>query len=237
MKHLPNFLTSLNLLCGIFALVQTFNQQLKWVAIFILLSLIFDFFDGFSARLLKAQSEFGKQLDSLADMISFGLVPGTVMYFLLRNSYSLPTVYVLQTNTVPILGFLITIFSAFRLANFNISTHFENRFSGLPTPANTIFIVSIALINLQAFHDNNDIITITNQAWFLVLMTFLSCVLLISNISLVTFKFNSLKWKNNKAQLLIIIISFILLFSLKIIAIPIIILAYILISMIYKETF
>lgn len=234
-KHIPNFLTTLNLLFGIFAMIAAFNHHLEWTAIFISFSLVFDFSDGLTARLLNARSEFGKQLDSLADMVSFGLVPGVIIYFLLLNSQSLPEIILFQINTIPFLGFLIPVFSALRLAKFNIDPRQEEKFFGLPTPANTIFIVSIALINVNIFNDSTYFSELTNQAWFLLFIIFLSCFLLIAKIPLLAFKFKSMSWGGNKAQFIIVLISVILIFFLKIVAVPIILLVYILVSVFFRE--
>lgn len=233
-KNIPNFLSSLNLLFGIFAMVAAFDNHIEWSVIFIAFSLVLDYSDGFCARLLNSKSEMGKQLDSLADMVSFGLVPGIIMYFLLMNSQGLPELIIFDINTTPFLGFLIPIFSALRLAKFNIDPAQENQFLGLATPANTILIASIALINLNIFNDSVYFTEITNQALFLLLLTAISCFLLVAKIPLLAFKFKAIGWKQNKAQYIIILIAIPSLFFLKILAVPIILLIYILISILYK---
>ena len=234
-KHIPNFLTSLNLLSGIFAIVAAFNHHLEWAAIFISFSLVFDFLDGLSARLLNARSEMGKQMDSLADMISFGMAPGVIMYFLLLNSQNLPEININQINIIPFLAFLITVFSALRLAKFNIDPSQENKFYGLPTPANTILIISIALISLDIFTDSVFFSELTNKAWFLLLLIPVSSYLLVARIPLLAFKFKSLGWKQNKAQYIIVLVSIILIPMLKIVAVPIILLVYIIVSVFFRE--
>lgn len=235
-KHIPNFLTTLNLLFGTFAIVAAFEHHIEWSAIFIAFSLVLDYSDGFCARLFNSKSEMGKQLDSLADMISFGLVPGILMYFLLMNSQGLPEISIFQINVTPFLGFLITVFSALRLAKFNVDPLQIDKFYGLNTPANTVLIVSIALINLNIFNDSVFFTSLTNQAWFLILTISVSCFMLVSRIPLLAFKFKSFGWKQNKAQYIIILTAIPLLFLLKIVAFPTILLVYIIISLIFKDT-
>ncbi len=234
-RHIPNFLTTVNLLFGTFSIMAVFNQHFDWAAIFISFSLVLDYFDGFCARLLNIKSEMGKQLDSLADMISFGLVPGIIMYFLLVNSQGLPKVVLFENNIIPFFGLLITVFSALRLAKFNVDPLQTDKFYGLNTPANTVLVISIALINLNIFNDSEYFTNLTNQAWFLLLMTSISCFLLVSRIPLLAFKFKCFGWKQNKAQYIIIILAIPLLILLKILAFPTILLIYIIISLTFKE--
>lgn len=234
-KYIPNFLTSLNLLFGTFAIVAAFDQHIEWSAIFIAFSLVLDYSDGFCARLLNSKSEMGKQLDSLADMVSFGLVPGIIMYFLLLNSQGLPEFFLFEINAIPFLGFLITIFSALRLAKFNIDPLQADKFYGLNTPANTVLIVSIALINMNIFNDSAYFTKLTNQAWFLLPTIVLSCFMLVSRIPLLAYKFKTFGWKENKAQYIIILIAIPLMLFLKIVALPTILLIYVIISLLFKD--
>ena len=134
-KQIPNLLTCANLFSGCIGIVYAFNGDLKMVAFFVIISGIFDFFDGFAARLLHVKSDIGKELDSLADVISFGFLPGVIMFQLLKiNS---------PTDILPYAGFIITVFSALRLAKFNIDTRQTEDFIGLNTPMNTFFIISL----------------------------------------------------------------------------------------------
>lgn len=148
-KHIPNAITCCNLLCGCLAIVQAFEGNLVYSAYLVGLAAIFDFFDGFAARMLKVSSPIGKDLDSLADMVTFGVVPGIVMYKLIlktiffQDDLSLPSdhLYYLSYS-----AFLIPVFSAIRLAKFNNDVRQSDSFIGLPTPANAIFICSIVVI-------------------------------------------------------------------------------------------
>ncbi len=234
-KQIPNFLTTLNLLSGCLAIVAAFENRLDWTAYFIAIAAIFDFLDGSIARILNVKSEMGKQLDSLADMISFGLVPGVIMYFLLEQSEPLPSLSVQGMQVIPFIGFFIPVFSALRLAKFNIDPRQTDKFFGFPTPANTLLIASIALINLKVFSKFDFLTTLTNHTWFLIILTITSCYLLISEIQLVSYKFKSLKWDENRVQYILIILTAILLPIIRFAAIPIILLAYILLSILFKE--
>ena len=141
-KHIPNVITLINLLCGCIALVFAVDLNFDMVFYFVALGIFFDFFDGFFARLFNVSSPLGLQLDSLADMVTSGVVPGFVMFHLLQQSQN-----PLSNNLIlPYLGFIITLGSCYRLANFNIDTRQTDSFIGLPTPANTLFIVSLPLV-------------------------------------------------------------------------------------------
>ena len=143
-KHLPNAITCLNLLSGCIALYFAFNQHLNYAAYMVGIAAILDFMDGLLARALKAYSEIGKQLDSLADMVSFGVVPGTILFGLLTRADAAPTG--IPEDILPFFGFIVTIFSALRLAKFNIDTRQAESFIGVPTPACSIFIASLPLL-------------------------------------------------------------------------------------------
>ena len=145
-KHIPNLITLGNLFCGTVAVVFAVRGALDWTALFVAIGIFLDFFDGFFARLLHVKSEMGLQLDSLADMVTSGVVPGVTMFQLFNQSS-----YVVENTTtwaayLPYIGFLITLASAYRLANFNIDTRQTSGFIGLPTRANTMFILSLPLI-------------------------------------------------------------------------------------------
>jgi len=156
-KHIPNLLTLANLLCGILAIKVGFSEHYYLAGFFVIFGAVFDFFDGFAARLLKVQGELGKQLDSLADMVTFGVAPGVVMYSFLKYYFSeletLGDVGSIYRETVvnydvylPMIAFIIPLLSAVRLAKFNIDTNQSDKFIGLPTPANAMFFVFIPLV-------------------------------------------------------------------------------------------
>lgn len=233
-KQIPNFLTILNLLCGVFSMMAVFENRLDWTAYFICMAAFFDFLDGSMARLLNVKSEFGKQLDSLADMVSFGLVPGVILFFLIKDSQPELTVYINQINIVPYFAFLIPVFSALRLAKFNIDPRQQDIFLGMNTPSNTLLIASFSLIQKNIFCDYNFLTVLSNNTYFLLILTFVSCFLLIAEFPLHSLKLKSLKWSENRPQFILMISSVILIAIFKVVAIPIMIVVYILLSIIIK---
>lgn len=238
-KHIPNLITLLNVLCGCIATVFAVSNQLEIAAVFVFLGIFFDFFDGMAARVLDVKSELGLQLDSLADMITSGLVPGIVMYQLLLMSHSggwnsdmavAAPAMVTEMPWLPFFGFIITLASAYRLANFNLDENQISSFVGLPTPANALLILSFPLILL---YHNNDILNgiILNQ-WFLIGTTVLSAYLLNAPIALFALKFKNWDFKDNALRYVFICISLVLIITLRYMAIPAIIAFYVLSSLI-----
>ena len=236
-QHIPNFITLLNLFCGCVATVFAVMNQLEFAAIFVFAGIFFDFLDGLAARLLDVKSELGVQLDSLADMVTSGVVPGVVMFQLLnlsqKDGWNLDLFGMhSEVQLMPLFGFVITLASAYRLANFNVDENQVNSFIGLPTPANATLILSLPLI---LFYQNTEALNglILNQ-WFLVAMTLLSAYLLNAKISLFALKFSNWGFKENAVKYLFLIGSLVLLLTMKFLAVPIIILFYILASFIVK---
>lgn len=243
-KQIPNIITSLNIMCGCVAVLFAVSGDLIIASVFAFLGIFFDFFDGLAARLLKAQSEIGLQLDSLADVITSGVVPGVVMFQLLNLSifghmqtlteiFSLEGWNVSFNNYLPLLGLMIVIASAYRLAKFNVDTRQTSGFIGLPTPANTLLILSLPLILEFQFSDLAE--TIILNKWFLIGMTLLSCVLLNAEIPLFALKFKTWDFKSNAVRYVFLLLCVVLLVFLKFLAIPFIILIYILLSMFWKS--
>jgi CDP-diacylglycerol--serine O-phosphatidyltransferase len=182
-KHIPNFITCLNLFSGCVASYLAFKSNYEGAFIAILLAAVFDFMDGFAARLLKAYSAMGKELDSLADMISFGLAPGAIIFSLLTES---------GTNEwLPFAGFLIPVFSGLRLAKFNIDDRQTSSFLGLPVPANAIFWAGI-VYSFSPF--------LTNNTWFFLILIGVFCFLLVSEIPMFSLKFKNVSWRDNQNQ-------------------------------------
>lgn len=237
-KHIPNFITLLNLFCGCIAVVFAVMNQLEFAAIFVFLGIFFDFLDGFAARILNVKSEIGVQLDSLADMVTSGVVPGIVMFQLLnmaqKGGWNLDLLGMhTDVGLLPLFGFIITLASAYRLAKFNVDEDQVSSFLGLPTPANTILILSLPLI---LFYQNNETLNgiILNQ-WFLIGLTILSAYLLNSRIELFALKFKNWSFKDNGIKYLFLIGSLVLLLTMKFLAIPVIIIFYILASLLSKK--
>jgi CDP-diacylglycerol---serine O-phosphatidyltransferase len=211
-KHIPNALTCGNLVCGCFGILASFEYPPIIPAYFVWAACIFDFFDGFAARVLKSHSPMGKELDSLADMVSFGVLPAVVMFRLVDG--------VSQTEWLPYSAFLLAIFSAIRLAKFNIDENQKDSFIGLPTPANALFITS--LIFLQG-----PLSIVTANSFILVGLVILFSFLLVSPIPLFALKFKNFTWRDNKLQFTFGFLGVLLLITLQAAGIPFIILLYI----------
>lgn len=212
-KHIPNTITCANLFSGCIGVVFAFKGELETAAYFVLLSGIFDFFDGMVARLLNVKSAIGKELDSLADMISFGFLPGVVMFQLLKAS-DYPNEY------LPYLGFIITVFSALRLAKFNIDERQTEDFIGLNTPMNTLFVVSLPFIA-------KDYPAIIGSSWLLIALVAITSFLLVSEIQIFSMKLSDTSWAKNKMKYLFLIVSALLIVILKFTAVPFILILYI----------
>jgi CDP-diacylglycerol--serine O-phosphatidyltransferase len=243
-KQIPNIITSLNLLCGIVAIIFAVSGDLIAASIFVFFGIFFDFFDGLAARLLNAQSDVGLELDSLADMVTSGVAPAIVMVQLLSesfygHSFSINDVFsVSGWNTTiggfwPLMGLLIAIASAYRLAKFNIDTRQTNSFIGLPTPANTLLILSLPLI--LHFQYSEWIESVILNKWFLIGITIIGSLLLNAELPLFALKFKTWDFKSNAVRYTFLILCAILLVLLKFMAIPIIILVYIILSLFWKE--
>ena len=222
-KHIPNLLTISNLICGCTALYLSFQGELVFTAYLIGIATIFDFMDGAAARLLNISNPIGKQLDSLSDMVSFGLVPGSVVFHLLEES---------TLSQFSFIALLIPIFSALRLAKFNVDENQNENFIGLPTPANCLVFVSIPLIT--TFNSESTIAYLFEIPEILLIITILMSLALVSKINIFSLKFKNLKFQDNKFKFLLITISIILLTCLEFSAIPIIILLYLIISILKR---
>ncbi|MBK7172737.1 MAG: CDP-alcohol phosphatidyltransferase family protein [Bacteroidales bacterium] len=236
-KHIPNTITCLNLFSGCIGITFAFADNLSTGAIFIGIAAIFDFLDGFMARILHVKSEIGKQLDSLADILSFGLLPGVIIFMLMDSSSNLPFNSIESSlNPFPYLAFLIPVFSALRLAKFNIDTRQTDSFLGLPTPASALLLGSFPLILDQAetITQLTFISGILSNYYFLLIIILVICYLLVSEIPLFALKFKNLEWGNNKPQYLLIAISVISIVFAGFIAVPIIIVAYLILSLFFK---
>jgi len=238
-KNIPNTITCGNLFCGCLAIVSAFKGDLITVTYLVGIAAVLDFFDGFAARMLHVKSEIGKQLDSLADMVTFGIVPGVIMYFMLSKESPANFEGISKAgNNIELFphllvysGFLISIFSALRLAKFNIDERQADSFIGLPTPANALLICSLPVIeNFQPQLFGYDVLQYIHNTWFLLGLTVTSSYLMVAELPLFSFKFKNFKWNDNKGRFIFIFTIIILLILFKFIAIPFIILLYILLS-------
>lgn len=219
-KHVPNLITLLNLFSGCIALIFAIKFNYEMAFFFVSLGIFLDFFDGFFARLFKVSSELGLQLDSLADMITSGLLPGFMMFTML-SIYS-------DSAYIPYLGFIITLGSCYRLANFNIDTRQTDSFIGLPTPANALLILSLPLVLQNT--DSDLIRSVLENQWVLLGITAFSAYILNAEIPLFSLKIKEFNFAKNKLQIIFLTTSVVLLFLLQFLAVPVIILFYVLLS-------
>ncbi|MDM1354723.1 CDP-alcohol phosphatidyltransferase family protein [Myroides marinus] len=238
-KHIPNAITLLNLLSGLIALVHAFDDNIHMAFLWVCIGIFFDYWDGFVARILNVKSEMGLQLDSLADMVTSGVVPGLVVYKMLANIQENQEIYNLTPETyymgvVPYLGFIITLGAAYRLAKFNIDTRQTDSFIGLPTPGNALFILSIPMIISTT--SNQAIIDILSNPYLLVVISILSAIIMNAELPLFSLKVKPNNLGAYKLQIGFVILSLVLLITLQYLAIPIIILVYILLSIIKNMT-
>ena len=236
-KNIPNFFTSLNLICGCLASYFAFKSLFEAAFLLVLIGVFFDLFDGFFARLLKVESNFGLQFDSMADLITSGLVPGIVMYKLLLQvgikemDFSLNIInvdFIFSFSLLAMIGFMITLSSAIRLTRFNLDISQKDEFNGLPAPANALFIVSLPILFDHPFFDSIKPFVFSFPA--LLIITLLSSVLMNLRFRLFTFKLNSFKINENLYQIAFVIVGVILFYFLNWISIPILIISYIIVN-------
>ncbi len=215
-KHLPNFLTCCNLVCGCLGIIALLEDTGTPIAYYVWAACLFDFLDGFAARLLRVSSPIGKELDSLADVVSFGALPSLFMYVII--SLESPFSY------LPYLALLIVVGSALRLAIFNLDESQSDSFRGLPTPANAIFITGLPFLKSPIFD-------IVYSPVILALICVVFSILLVSRIELFALKFKTFSWADNKIRFTFLVLSVLLLAFLQLAALPFIILSYIALSL------
>jgi CDP-diacylglycerol--serine O-phosphatidyltransferase len=241
-QHLPNLITALNLISGTVALLFAISGDLVIAVWFIALGMLFDFFDGLAARALGVQSPLGVQLDSLADLISFGLAPSMILWQMMQQAFygrmnPLTDTFNVRAWEVgletyyPFLALLIIVASAYRLARFNIDTRQSEHFIGLPTPANAMLICSLPLI--FEYHYTPVIAELLFNKWFLIGLTLFSTYALNASWPLMSLKFKNWAWTANKQRYVLLMVAGLSFFTLGYLAIPLIILAYIGISLLW----
>ncbi|EAQ41542.1 MULTISPECIES: CDP-alcohol phosphatidyltransferase family protein [unclassified Polaribacter] len=228
-QHIPNLITLGNLLCGTIATIYAVSGDFSYAALFVVLGIVLDFFDGFVARLLKVSGELGKQLDSLADMVTSGVVPGVIMFKLIElNFFGETEFYNDSFLDVALIGLLLTLAACYRLANFNLDTRQTDSFIGLPTPAMCLFVISLPLI-----YENSNIDFVNNligSNYFLIIVTCTLSYLMNAEIPLFSLKLKSFSVQKNWFVYLFLIISLLFIIFLNYISIPIIIILYVLLS-------
>jgi len=216
--QLPNFITLLNLLSGVLGIIWVLEGQPLYGAYFVILAAIFDFFDGFAARLLKVQSDMGKELDSLADVVSFGVLPGILLYSLTKS----------QTDSqfLPYLTLIVPLLSAHRLAKFNLDTRQSDRFIGLPTPANALLLTTVPHLAAQW----PELAPWLSSPIALVVLAWLTSLLLVAELPLIALKFKNSSFADNSYRYALLVIGAVCLIWLQLAGIPLVILAYLLLS-------
>ncbi|WP_238785687.1 CDP-alcohol phosphatidyltransferase family protein [Blattabacterium cuenoti] len=226
-KIIPNLLSLLNLFCGCMSIIFLQSRNFDASSFTTLLSVIFDFLDGFVSRLIKNENKFGKELDSLSDMVSFGIVPSIIVFILLKT----------MKKKIPFIewfSFLISIFSACRLAKFNINPY-NNIYRGLTTTVNTLFFSSLSIIITTHSAVSFFAKKIIMSPIIMLFLIFFSCYFLVSKIPMISLNFNGLLWKKNKIRYIFLLISTFLLLTLHVVAIPCIIICHITISIFFHK--
>ena len=219
----PNTITAMNLLSGVIATIIAVKGEIGLAALLIIIASVFDFLDGMAARLLHSYSEIGKQLDSLADAVSFGVAPASIMINMAGNTDSMINIYIVYAVIL-----LIPVAGVFRLAKFNIDTRQSESFLGLPIPANAIFFASLALVVVHGgFQGVNSLIT---NHFFMMAAAIIFSWLMISEIPMFSLKVKHLKWEGNQLRVIFIALCLVLFITLKLYALPFIIIFYILLS-------
>lgn len=228
-RHIPNILTCLNLFSGCIACVMASEAKYEWALSFIIFSAVFDFFDGMMARALDAHSIIGKDLDSLADDVSFGVAPSLIVFSLFKEM-NYPSTMESMADVFPYLAFLLSVFSALRLAKFNNDTRQTSSFVGLPVPANALFWASL----VTGAHD--CLVSNSFHPVYLLLLVCLFSWLLVSEIPMFSLKFKNLSWKDNKTSFIFLLVCIPFLIFLGICSFAAIIVWYILLSLITRKS-
>jgi CDP-diacylglycerol--serine O-phosphatidyltransferase len=253
MKQIPNLFTLVNLFLGATAIILILQtgqtivflnnegysvvdlpEKIAWGSILIFCAAIVDFLDGFLARVFKASSAMGKQLDSLSDVVSFGVAPALIVYQLLRISYAQEENGLDISIALLLPALIIACAAAWRLAKFNLDEGQQFSFKGLPTPAAGLFVASLPLI-LRFSSDTVNLTGYVLNKWVLYLIIIVISFLMVSNLPLMSFKFKDFSFKNNFPKYLLLIIGVVSAILLKWIAVPVILVAYVIVSLVFKN--
>jgi len=232
-KQIPNIITLGNLFSGTVAVIFAVEGDYEIAALLVCIGIVLDFFDGFVARLLNVSGELGKQLDSLADMVTSGVVPGVIIYKLLENNLTnKPNIMdnAMQVLDLPLIGLLLTLAAGFRLAKFNIDTRQTDSFIGLPTPAMSLFIVSLPLI--LKYTEIDFVENLIKNNYFLISLIGVLSYLMNAELPLFSLKFKEYSVKNNLMKYLFLIASLLMIIFLQYVSIPLIIILYVILSVI-----
>ena len=230
-QHIPNAITCCNLVSGCLSILfLTQNMPVK-AALMIFVAGLFDFLDGFSARLLKVHSPIGADLDSLSDVVSFGVAPGFIMYWLMSRSFDLPQWCIAGIKVLPCMAFLLTVFSAIRLARFNVDETQKTSFRGIPAPGMAIFIASLPLALSQVHHLKDGVLSY----WACIGITLIFSFMMVSRLRFFSFKMKSAKWKGNEVRWIFLLVALVSFVIFKWLALPFVMMLYILLSIFFAE--
>ena len=231
-KHIPNLITLGNLFCGTIATIYAVQADFVFAGLFVILGILFDFFDGFAARLFHVSGELGKQLDSLADMVTSGVVPGIIMLKLIEvNTINASNSFFDDSILgISLVGLVLTLGACYRLAKFNIDTRQSDSFIGLPTPAMSLFVISLPLI--QEYSNIEFALNLITNNYFLIAITILLTYLMNAQLPLFSLKFKDYSVKNNLIKYVFLIASLLMIIFLQYISIPLIIIVYVVLSVI-----
>ena len=231
-KHIPNLITLGNLFCGTIATIYAVQADFVFAGLFVILGILFDFFDGFAARLFHVSGELGKQLDSLADMVTSGVVPGIIMLKLIEvNTINASNSFFDNSILgISLVGLVLTLGACYRLAKFNIDTRQSDSFIGLPTPAMSLFVISLPLI--QEYSNIEFALNLITNNYFLITITILLTYLMNAQLPLFSLKFKDYSVKNNLIKYVFLIASLLMIIFLQYISIPLIIIVYVVLSVI-----
>ena len=228
-QHIPNTLTCGNLVSGCLSILFITSDMPIKAAIMIFVAGLFDFLDGFAARLLHAHSPIGADLDSLSDVVSFGVAPGFILYYLMRHAHDLPILTLFNINLLPCLAFLLTVFAAIRLARFNIDDTQKTTFRGLPTPGMAIFIASLPLALAQVHHLKDGVL----GYWACLGIALIFSFMMVSRLRFFSFKMKSVKWKSNEVRWIFLLVALVSFVIFRWVALPFVMLLYILLSILF----
>jgi CDP-diacylglycerol--serine O-phosphatidyltransferase len=234
-RHVPNFITSLNLASGFIAIIFAINGELTTASWLIFAAMIFDFLDGFTARILKSYSDIGKELDSLADVVSFGVAPAVIIYHLLRSTLSVYAPSIVSSDSIRatmilLMPVVMPVCAALRLAIFNTDESQATSFKGLPTPASALAVIAVVIA--AHYSDAHILKAFTQSPMALIIFTFVLSILMVSRIPMMSLKTKNLKLKGNEGRYILVIVVVVSLAAFGIIAAPLIIPLYIMISLI-----
>ena len=227
-RHIPNFVTACNLFSGCIAAVMAFQANYEAAILFIILGATFDFFDGMLARLFHVSGPLGKELDSLADDITFGFAPSVIVFSLFKE-VQYPAFMQCIADIFPYTAFIIAVFSALRLGKFNIDPRQSSSFIGLPTPANALFWGSLVV------GGHSFLVSATFNALYLFILVLLMSYLLVAELPMFSLKFKNLSWKDNKISYIFLLVCIPLLVIFRISGFAAIILWYILLSLLTRK--